>query len=869
MKIVKKVLASLAITGIALTMTSFNAIADGVTTARLFGLDRIGTAIAVADAGWTTADTAILAPSADANLVDALSAAPLAGKTAPILLTDNNTLTDATKIELVNLGVKNVYLVGAISQTVVDQINAMVGVTATVLKGADRIGTAVAISSKLTDPAGSFVVGYGALADALSIASYAAANNYSILVTNPDGSLPASEAAYKGSTVYIIGGPTLVADIPGATRLFGADRFATNLAVLNALTYKYDNVYVANCTNTHLVDSLVASSLAAKTNSPIVLNDSNGDGSIASTSIHSKLGSTSVLTALGGHTVVSDVDVAQIVDGPLIPMRTLPGGGSISDSVTPVVTAVTGISLNHPTLSLTPSGATGPLVATVSPANATNQAVTWTTSNAAVATVVNGVVTPVNEGTATITVTTKDGPKTANCIVTVSKVDTNESLGVAANLNEFYYNYSMCEGKKALGATLTVKGWTTPDGDIFDSSENARFIVAPFKSYPAMSTIPRQGLNLTLSSDRNCLITNIDGYTLASLSNNLTVNVNSLGEVSVDKVKLWSAQSGYKVVGYKSDTASDSTTLIEENLSDPTNFIGVNNSSVGTAGIQVAAWNLPSTSLPNNFEGFLGFIVNSKGLQPLVASYFASNDDFAPYSTSESTLATGVFAPVEVAQVYASDKDKETSVITVTNSLTDKTATVTVNFYSSFTSSGIISIRSNPYQVNEILGGSQNITLSFQDQYGNPRANQTFYLETGILGLWITQVNGNTITSNINMGTTSSPSIRPVKTPVPLFRTFAPAYQSVSIPGLTASHLNDYTSPVVALTAGDDGTVSITLADGNVSYVANTSSTTANNSYKIDHGTAISHQLRIFSDSDQVWKMGSVLLNWGSQNAPK
>jgi len=137
MKKAIKSLASVAIAGMALTMAPFNAFADnGVTTARLFGSDRVGSAIAVADAGWTAANTVILAPSADANLVDALAAAPLAGKTAPILLTDNNILTDATKIELVKLGVKNVYVVGDISQTVVDQINAMVGVTVTVLKGA-------------------------------------------------------------------------------------------------------------------------------------------------------------------------------------------------------------------------------------------------------------------------------------------------------------------------------------------------------------------------------------------------------------------------------------------------------------------------------------------------------------------------------------------------------------------------------------------------------------------------------------------------------------------------------------------------------------------------------------------------------------
>jgi len=318
MKIVKKALVSLAITGMALTMAPFNAFADtGVTTARLFGTDRIGTAVAVADAGWTSADTAILASSDDADLVDVLLAAPLAGKTAPILLTDNNALTSATQAELIKLGVKNVYVVGTVSQLVIDQVNAMSSVTATALEGADSIATATEISAKLVNSQGSFVVGYGALADALSIASYAAANNFAILVANPDGTLPASETAYKGFSTYIIGGPTLVKDIPGATRLFGEDRFATNLAVLNALTYTYNIVYVANGTDAHLVDSLVASSLAAKLNSPIVLNDTNGDGAIASTTINSKLGLTSAVTALGGNTVVPDNDMEQITGKPI------------------------------------------------------------------------------------------------------------------------------------------------------------------------------------------------------------------------------------------------------------------------------------------------------------------------------------------------------------------------------------------------------------------------------------------------------------------------------------------------------------------------------------------------------------------------
>jgi hypothetical protein len=85
----------------------------------------------------------------------------------------------------------------------------------------------------------------------------------------------------------------------------------------------------------------------------------------------------------------------------------------------PTTVAVTGVTLNTSSLSLSRSG-TATLAATVNPSNATNKTVTWTSSNTAVATVSNGTVTAVSTGSATITVTTQDGGKTATCVVTVS-----------------------------------------------------------------------------------------------------------------------------------------------------------------------------------------------------------------------------------------------------------------------------------------------------------------------------------------------------------------------------------------------------------------------------------------------------------------
>jgi uncharacterized repeat protein (TIGR02543 family) len=82
--------------------------------------------------------------------------------------------------------------------------------------------------------------------------------------------------------------------------------------------------------------------------------------------------------------------------------------------------AVRAITVTPTTMALTAGGATGAITATVGPSNATNKIVTWSSSNAAVATVAGGVVTPVAAGAAVITATAVQGSFTATCTVTVT-----------------------------------------------------------------------------------------------------------------------------------------------------------------------------------------------------------------------------------------------------------------------------------------------------------------------------------------------------------------------------------------------------------------------------------------------------------------
>ena len=93
---------------------------------------------------------------------------------------------------------------------------------------------------------------------------------------------------------------------------------------------------------------------------------------------------------------------------------------------------VTSVSVKPSSLSLK-VGETAQLTATVTPVNADNDNVNWSSSDNSVATVADGLVTAVKEGSATITVTTIDGGKTATCAVTVS-TDVVPVTGIKLNM---------------------------------------------------------------------------------------------------------------------------------------------------------------------------------------------------------------------------------------------------------------------------------------------------------------------------------------------------------------------------------------------------------------------------------------------------
>ena len=127
-------------------------------------------------------------------------------------------------------------------------------------------------------------------------------------------------------------------------------------------------------------------------------------------------------TSNAGVATVAGGEITAVAKGStVITVTTADGGKTATCNVTvsDTAVAVTGVSLNKSSMSIT-IGGTELLTVTFTPTGATNQNVTWSSSNTTVATVSNGTITAKAAGTATITVTTADGNKTATCTVTVN-----------------------------------------------------------------------------------------------------------------------------------------------------------------------------------------------------------------------------------------------------------------------------------------------------------------------------------------------------------------------------------------------------------------------------------------------------------------
>ncbi|CAB1242837.1 exported hypothetical protein [Clostridiaceae bacterium BL-3] len=297
---------------------------------RIFGSDRYQTGVKIAREGWSSSQYAVLASGQ--GFADALSAAPLAKKyDAPILLNGKNTLDSNVKSELQSLSTQNVFIIGgtgSISSSIESQLQSM-GITVTRIYGKDRFETSLEVAKNLGSFTGIVIVNAYGFADALSIAPVAASQGMPIILTQPNTlSSEAKEFLDNNnySESYILGGngavgDTIASQLKNVTRIGGANRYATNAAVLTqfANDFSYDKVYVVSGQN--YPDALCGSALAAKYNSPLILVGSSVDASVIN-AVKAKLSSYGNVIALGGTSAVSDVNAGDIAKGSITPKPT-------------------------------------------------------------------------------------------------------------------------------------------------------------------------------------------------------------------------------------------------------------------------------------------------------------------------------------------------------------------------------------------------------------------------------------------------------------------------------------------------------------------------------------------------------------------
>jgi hypothetical protein len=343
--------------------TIFPAAAIAADENRIAGLDRYATAIAISQTGWSAAANVVLAPAADANRTDTLSAAPLAKVlAAPILLTDGKTLNAATAAEISRLGAKNVYIIsgtGVITPAVHEALRDR-GLAPVALGGANRFETAVNIAGEIAKHAPVTTVVFTSTrndADALSMASLAAANGWVLLPAERDALSPAVTAWLGGQSItktYVIGNSELLSDaavaaLPAVTRIGAADPYTNNAAILEHFANDFDysrGLFVSSGESAHLVDAVTAS--AYLSGAPLFLAPSSVTaGSAAAAVLEKVIGAkTTTITAIGGTGAVSSASLTTVNQAA---SGTLPaGGGGESPAPAPIPGGSGGNSLPIP-----------------------------------------------------------------------------------------------------------------------------------------------------------------------------------------------------------------------------------------------------------------------------------------------------------------------------------------------------------------------------------------------------------------------------------------------------------------------------------------------------------------------------------------
>ena len=246
-----------------------------------------------------------------------------------------------------------------------------------------------------------------------------------------------------------------------------------------------DGGYTATC-NVTVIDSSIVSVTGVKLSATVaeltIGNSKQLTAAISPTNATNKGVTWSSSNTNVASVSSSGVVVAKGEGTATITVKTDDGGYTAACTIrvskpSPSVVAVTGVKLSAIGIEL-PVGGSKRLSATITPSNATNKDVTWSSDNTSVAAVnASGLITAKGEGTATVTVRTDDGGYTATCKITVVPVTAPEKVEISVSADSLKYKETTKVNVSELPVGYTVQ-YSSSDESIakVDSNGNIKAV---------------------------------------------------------------------------------------------------------------------------------------------------------------------------------------------------------------------------------------------------------------------------------------------------------------------------------------------------------------------------------------------------------
>ena len=419
-----------------------------------------------------------------------------------------------------------------------------------------------------------------------------------------------------------------------------------------------------------------------------------------------------------------------------------------------LVVKPTGITLNKSSLSLEVGGSDS-LSATVTPSDADNKTVTWTSDNTAVATVSGGTVKAVGKGTATITASTFNGI-TATCTVTVTKptfqyVDKGfyfeKPSGWGSNINVYFYNKSSDTqvgaawpgtSMKSIGNNVYSLEYTNTDSNvvmIFNDGSNQspgqggggfaivdqgyyttdgyKYTVEPDEPDVDVTSVTLSKTSLSLEKNNTATLTatvapsNATNKTITWTSSNTSVaKVSSSGVVTA-------VSAGTATITAKSNNGK--TAACKVTVTEPVTTL-VNNSTVSSTAVKVG----DTVTITGKATG---------GTSPYQYAFYYKRGNATSWTTKASY---GTATSVELTPAYV-------DTYTVRVDVKDNNGTVVSKTFTITSSEKVTTLVNNSTVSSTSVKKGETVTITGKASGGTGSYQYAFYYKRGNATSWTTK----------------------------------------------------------------------------------------------------------------------------------